>query len=178
MVIMGLTHKFCSEKHRLLAKATVREVKEAPLVSKHLTSFRLRFSHLTQVGCALKKISKLVLGELERPISCPTFMNYDVTSDSQFGSWGSEVTQEQMQIIMSTWHELRWVRMSQIYWRNSDVTTTSYDSLPGQAQNMPPQCLHMSTLLCSVLVDNSVGVTTQMNLWEARLNTSTRNVQC
>ena len=31
-------------------------------------------------------------------------------------------------------------------------------SLPGQVQDMPPRCLHMSTLLHSLLADNSAGV--------------------
>ena len=68
--------------------------------------------------------------------------------------------------------------------QNSNVTTMSrvfasalpllISSLPGQAQDMPPRCLHMSTLLCCLLVDNSTGV----NLDEPMrtLGTSTRNV--
>ena len=49
-------------------------------------------------------------------------------------------------------------------------------SLPGQAQDMPPWCLHMSSLLCSILADNSAGI----NLDEPvqTLGTSTRNIQC
>ena len=39
-------------------------------------------------------------------------------------------------------------------------------SLPGHAQEMPPRCLHVPSLLCMLLAGNSVGVTTQMNLWE------------
>ena len=31
-------------------------------------------------------------------------------------------------------------------------------SLPGQAQDMPPRCLHMSALLCRLLVGNSTGI--------------------
>ena len=31
-------------------------------------------------------------------------------------------------------------------------------SLPGQVQDMPPRCLHLSTLLFSLLADNSTGV--------------------
>ena len=49
-------------------------------------------------------------------------------------------------------------------------------SLPGQAQDMPPRCPHLSTLLHSLLADNSAGV----NLDEPMrtLRTSTRNIQC
>ena len=44
----------------------------------------------------------------------------------------------------------------------------------GQAQDMPPRSLHASTLLCSLPVDNSMGV----NLDEPMrtLGTSTRNI--
>ena len=47
-------------------------------------------------------------------------------------------------------------------------------SLPGQVLDMPPRCLHMSTLLYCLLVDNSTGV----NLDEPMrtLGTSTRNI--
>ena len=48
-------------------------------------------------------------------------------------------------------------------------------SLPGQAQDMPPRCLHMSTLLCSLLADNSAGINSDGP--ERTLSASTRNIQ-
>ena len=52
-------------------------------------------------------------------------------------------------------------------WCPHDITCLA-SALPllGQAQDMPPRCLHMSTLQCSIPAGNSAGITTQMNLCE------------
>ena len=52
-------------------------------------------------------------------------------------------------------------------------------SLPGQAQDMPPRCLHASTLLCSLLVDSSTGINLEVAATpDAMVDTPLRSLMC
>ena len=74
------------------------------------------------------------------------------------------------------WTLLWWPRwtITSSTWLTKASTIKPPVSLPGQVQDMPPRCLHMSTLLHCLLADNSTGI----NLDEPMrtLGTSTRNI--
>ena len=78
-----------------------------------------------------------------------------------------EVMREQLvgvTCVDLSWHEFVLVKSAAELECRPDVTCFAStmplltSSLPGQAQDMPPRCLHLSTLLHSLLVDNSAGI--------------------
>ena len=106
--------------------------------------------------------------------------NDDVTSSSQFSSWGSEVVREQLvgvTCVELSWHEFVLVESTAELECRSNVTCFAStmplltSSLPGQAQDMPPWCLHMSTLLCRLLAGNSAGINS-----DERTHENTENI--
>ena len=117
--------------------------------TKRETMMKIRAVTMTIVAQAL----------LATEHNCEIWHNQNARTNG--GSNMFEVTWDQLSVVKhldTRWHEFRW---STELWCHYEVTCFAsalhllISSLQGQVQDMPPWCLHMSTLLHSILADNS-----------------------
>ena len=109
--------------------------------------------------------------------------DYDVTSSSRFGSWGSERTWDQLCTSQVHWHELTWVRMVQELKHHCNVTGFCLHDASAQLKSSRTSTRHASTVPPHVnpAAQHSGGQSHKHHNWDEPMRTLgalTRNSWC